>query len=63
MLNSLYRADSLKTVTGELAKYILDLVAVQEIIWDYGRFRPAEDYKFFSETETLITLRDRIFRT
>jgi hypothetical protein len=33
-VRSLYRAGSLKTVVTELAKYKLDLVAVQEVRWD-----------------------------
>jgi len=35
-VRSLYRAGSLKTVVTELAKYKLDLVAVQEVRWDKG---------------------------
>jgi len=31
---SLYRAGSLETAPSELAKYKLDLVAVQEVSWD-----------------------------
>jgi hypothetical protein len=37
----------LKTVSGELAKNKLDLVGVQEIIWDKGGAEPAGDYTFF----------------
>jgi hypothetical protein len=33
---SLYRSGSLKIVSGELAKYKLDLVGVQEVRWDKG---------------------------
>jgi exonuclease III len=32
-VRSLYRAGSPKTAAGELAKYNLDLVAVQEVRW------------------------------
>jgi hypothetical protein len=35
-VRSLYRSGSLKTVSGELAKYKLYLVRVQEVRWDKG---------------------------
>jgi hypothetical protein len=35
-VRSLYRTGSLKTVASEFAKYILDLVAVQEVRWVEG---------------------------
>jgi hypothetical protein len=44
---SLYRAGSLKTVSSELGKCQLDLVAVQEVRWDEGGNQPADDYTFF----------------
>jgi hypothetical protein len=37
----------LKTVARELGKYKLDLVGVQEVIWDKGGTARAEDYTFF----------------
>jgi hypothetical protein len=37
----------LKTVSGELAKYKLDLVRVQEVRWDKGGTEPTGDYTFF----------------
>jgi exonuclease III len=43
----LYRSGSLKTVSGELANYKLDLVGVQEVRWDKGGTVPAGDYTFF----------------
>jgi hypothetical protein len=46
-IRSLYRSGSLKTVSGELAKYKLDLVGVQEVRWDKGGTEPAGDYTFF----------------
>jgi hypothetical protein len=46
-VRSLYRSGSLKTVSGELAKYNLDLVGVQEVGWDKGGTEPASDYTFF----------------
>jgi exonuclease III len=46
-VRSLYRAGSRKTVTSELAKYNLDLVAVQEVRWDKGDSQTADDRIFF----------------
>jgi hypothetical protein len=37
----------LKRVSGELAKYKLDLVRVQEVRWDKSGTEPAGDYNFF----------------
>jgi hypothetical protein len=48
---SLYRSGSLKTVSGKLAKYKLDLVGVQEVRWDKGGTEPAGDYTFFYGNE------------
>jgi hypothetical protein len=36
----------LKTVSGELAKYKLDLVGEQEVTWVKGGTEPAGDYTF-----------------
>jgi hypothetical protein len=38
---------SLKTVSGELAKYKLDFVGVQEVIWNKGGTQPAGNYNSF----------------
>jgi hypothetical protein len=46
-VRSLYRADSLVTVSKELSKYRLDLVGVQEIGWEGSGTEPAGEYKFF----------------
>jgi exonuclease III len=46
-VKSLYRPGSLKTVSGELGKYKLDLVGVQEVRWDKRGTEPAGDYAFF----------------
>jgi exonuclease III len=55
----LYRADSLKTVSRELAGYKLDLVGVQEVRWEGGGTEPAGEYTFFygngNETHELGT--------
>jgi exonuclease III len=40
-VRSMYRAVSLKTVAGEVSKYKLDLVGVQEVRWDGGGTEPA----------------------
>jgi exonuclease III len=45
-VRSLYRSGSLNTVSGELAKYKLDSVGVQEVRWDKGDTEPAGDYTF-----------------
>jgi exonuclease III len=45
-VRNLYRARSLKTVATELAKYGLDLVALQEVRWDSGGSEPGH-YTFF----------------
>jgi exonuclease III len=46
-VRSLYRADSLLTVTKQISKYELDLVGVQEVGWDRGGKEPAGEYTFF----------------
>jgi exonuclease III len=42
-IRSLYRIGSLKTVARELGKYKLDLVGVQEVRWEKGGTKRAED--------------------
>jgi hypothetical protein len=46
-VRSLYRAGSLKTVCGELGRYKLDLVGVQEVRWEGGGTELAGEYTFF----------------
>jgi exonuclease III len=46
-VRSLYRSGSLMTVAGELARYKLDLVGVQEVRWDKGCTVRTRDYTFF----------------
>jgi hypothetical protein len=46
-VRSLYRADSLKTVSREPARYKLDLEGVQEVRWEGGGTEPAGEYTFF----------------
>jgi endonuclease/exonuclease/phosphatase family metal-dependent hydrolase len=44
---SLDRRGSLKPVARELGKYKLDLVGVQEVRWEKGGTKRAQDHKFF----------------
>jgi hypothetical protein len=53
-LGSLYRSDSLKTVPRDLAKCKLDLVRVQEVKWDKGGAKPADNYTSPMEMGMLI---------
>jgi len=46
-VRSLYGTGSLKTVTSELAKYNLDVAAVQVVRWVQISSQPADDYIFF----------------
>jgi len=47
-VRSLYRAGSLTAAAAwELARYQLDLVGVQEVMWDKGGTVRAGDYIFF----------------
>jgi len=44
---SFYRAGSIKAAARELARYILDVVGVQEVRWDKGGTVREGDYVFF----------------
>jgi hypothetical protein len=46
-VRSSYRTGSLVTVSKELSKYKLDLVAGQEVRWEGGCTEPAGQYTFF----------------
>jgi hypothetical protein len=46
-VKTLYRAGSLKTVARELAKYILDLVSIQDIRWEKGGSEPTEEGRIY----------------
>jgi hypothetical protein len=46
-VRSLYRGGSLTAAAGEIAKYKLDLVGMQEVRWDKGGTVRAGDYNFF----------------
>jgi hypothetical protein len=43
----MYRTGLLRAVAEEISKYELDLVGVQEVIWDGGGTKPADEYTFF----------------
>jgi exonuclease III len=47
-VSSHYRVHSVKAVARQLARYNLDLVAVQEVRWAEGGSQPADDQTFFS---------------
>jgi exonuclease III len=46
-VRSLYRVDAIKSVVGELEKYKLDLVGVQEVRWEGEGYQTADNYTFF----------------
>jgi exonuclease III len=46
-VRSLYRVGAIKSVVGELEKYKLDLVGVQEVRWDGEGYQTADNYIFF----------------
>jgi hypothetical protein len=47
VVRSLCRAGSLETVANKLAKYELDVVAIQEVRWGKGGSHPVDNYRFF----------------
>jgi exonuclease III len=46
-VRSLYRVGAIKSVVGELEKYKLDLVGVQEVRWEREGYQTADNYTFF----------------
>jgi exonuclease III len=44
---SLYRVGAIKSVVGELEKYKLDLMGVQEVRWEGEGYQRADNYTFF----------------
>jgi exonuclease III len=46
-VRSLYRIGAIKSVVGELEKYKLDLVGVQEVRWEGEGYQTADNYTFF----------------
>jgi hypothetical protein len=50
-VSSLYRTVSLTTLASKVARYKLDLVAVQSARWDNTGSKPADDYIFDASFE------------
>jgi exonuclease III len=46
-VRSLCRVGAIKSVVGELEKYKLDLVGVQEVRWEGEGYQRADTYAFF----------------
>jgi exonuclease III len=46
-IKSLCSIGAIKSVVGELEKYKLDLVGVQEVRWEGERYQTADNYTFF----------------
>jgi len=46
-VNNLCRIGAMKSVVGELEKYKLDLVGVQEDRWEGEGYQTADNYTFF----------------
>jgi exonuclease III len=46
-VRSLYRVGAIKSVVGELEKYKLDLVGVQEVRWEGEGYQTVDSYTFF----------------
>ena len=62
-VRSLCRSGSLTTASGELARYKLDLVGVQEVRWDKEGTERAGNYIFSMEKETVIISLEQRFCT
>jgi hypothetical protein len=46
-VTSLYREGPLMTVSRELSQFKVDLIGVQEVIWEGGSSEPSGEYIFF----------------
>jgi exonuclease III len=46
-VRGLYKVGAIKSVVGELEKYKLDLVGVQEVRWEGEGYQTTDNYKFF----------------
>jgi exonuclease III len=46
-VRSLCRVGAIKSVVGELEKYKLDLVGVQEVKWEGEGYQTVDNYTFF----------------
>jgi exonuclease III len=54
-VRSLCRVGAIKSAVGELEKYKLDLVGVQEVRWEGEGYQTADYYVLCMEKELLIT--------
>jgi exonuclease III len=52
-VRSLYRVGAIKSVVGELEKYKLDLVGIQEVRWEGEGYQAADNYTFFYGKENV----------
>jgi exonuclease III len=52
-IRSLCRVGATKSVVGELEKYKLDLVGVQEVRWEGEGYQTTDNYTFFYEKENV----------
>jgi hypothetical protein len=53
---SLFRVGAIKSVVGELEKYKLDLVGVQEVRWEGEGYQTVDNnYTFYMEKGMFIT--------
>jgi hypothetical protein len=50
-VRSLYGVGAIKSVVGELEKYKLDLVGVQEVRWEGEGYQTVHNYIFLWKTE------------
>jgi exonuclease III len=46
-VRNLYRVGAIKSVVGELEKYKLDIVGVQDVRWEGEGYQTADNYTFF----------------
>jgi exonuclease III len=60
-VRSLYRIGAIKSVVGELEKYKLDLVGVQEVRWEGEGYQTADNYTFLYGKGMLITNYGQVF--
>jgi exonuclease III len=53
-IRSLCRVGTIRSVVGELEKYNLDLVGVQEVRWEGDAYQTVDNYTFSYGKEKLI---------
>jgi exonuclease III len=53
-VKSLYRVGAIRSVVGELEKYKLDLVGVQEVRWEGDGYQAVDNYTFYLRTGFFI---------